>query len=197
MLSARYRHVFKPFFEGIARYVGVHPNIVTLTSLAFAGLAAWYFAQADWLIGSIMAAIAGLLDALDGAVARYWKRESKWGAYLDAMTDRFVEALILFGVGWGTGYWAPVYVIMFASIMISYAKARAAMETHVDNINWPDLFERAERLILIIVGIPIAAAIRTPEMDWLYIYLWTLALLYLCVGVPQRMLRVKKRLAEA
>ncbi|NPA76315.1 MAG: CDP-alcohol phosphatidyltransferase family protein [Candidatus Diapherotrites archaeon] len=196
MLSARYRHVFKPIFERVAKYVGVHPNIVTLTSLAFAGLAAWYYAQAEWLIGSIVAAIAGILDALDGAVARYWKRESKWGAYLDAITDRVVEALILFGVGWGSSYWAPVYIIMFASILISYAKARAAMETHVDNINWPDLFERAERLILLIVGIPIAAALRTPEIDTLYIYLWILALAYLCIGATQRILRVRKRLLE-
>jgi phosphatidylglycerophosphate synthase len=194
VLSARYRHVFKPYLEKIAKYVAIHPNAITITSLFFAGLAAWYYAQAEWLIGSIVAVFAGLLDALDGAVARYWKKESKWGAYLDAMTDRFVEALLLFGIGWGSSYWAPVFIIMFASIMISYAKARAAMETHVDNVNWPDLFERAERLILLIVGIPIAAYFRTAECDCLFWYLWLLAALFLLIGIPQRMHRVKKRL---
>ncbi len=196
MLSARYRHVFKPYFEGVAKYVGVHPNVITVSSLAFAALATWYFMQAEWLWGSILAAVAALIDGLDGAVARYWKKESKWGAYLDAITDRFVEAMILFGIGWGSGYWAPIYIIMFASIMISYAKARAAMEIPVDNVNWPDLFERAERLILIIVGIPIAAALRTPNVDTLYIYLWVLAVAYLLIGAPQRILRVRGKLKE-
>lgn len=192
VLSARYREVFKPFFETIARFVAVHPNWITITGIIIALIAAYYYARAEWLIGSIVAVLAAFVDALDGAVARYWKKESKWGAYLDAMLDRFVEGILLFGIGWGSGLWPQVYVIMLASVLISYAKARAAMEIPVDNINWPDLFERAERLILIVIGVPIASQFP----DGMFWYLTALAAAFLCIGVPQRMHRVWRRMNE-
>ncbi len=192
VLSARYRHVFKPFFDRIAPLFAIHPNIITITGIFIALIAAYYYAQAEWVLGSVVAALAAFVDALDGAVARYWKRESKWGAYLDAMLDRFVEGILLFGIGWGSGLWPQVYVIMLASILISYAKARAAMETEVDNINWPDLFERAERLILVVVGVPMAAQFP----DGMFWYLTALAAAFLLIGVPQRMHRVWRRLKE-
>ncbi len=192
VLSARYRHVFKPLLDKIAPVFAVHPNVITVTGILIALIAAYYYAQAEWIIGSIVALLAAFVDALDGAVARYWKKESKWGAYLDAMLDRFVEGILLFGIGWGSRLWPQVYVIMLASILISYAKARAAMETKVDNINWPDLFERAERLILIVFGVPIAAQFQ----DGLFWYLTILAVAFLFVGVPQRMHRVWRRLKK-
>ncbi|MDN5358445.1 MAG: archaetidylinositol phosphate synthase [Candidatus Diapherotrites archaeon] len=192
VLSARYRQVFKPIFDRIAPFVAVHPNVITSVSIFVALIAAYYYANADWLLGSVVAFLAAFLDALDGAVARYWKKETKWGAYLDAMLDRIVEGILLFGIGWGSGLWPQVYIIMFASILISYAKARAAMETKVDNINWPDLFERAERLALIVIGVPIASRFE----DGLFWYLTALAAAFLFIGVPQRMHRVWKKLGR-
>ncbi len=190
VLSARYRRIFKPYLERLAKVVAIHPNVITVTGIVIALIAAYYYAQAEWVFGSLVAALAALVDALDGAVARYWGKTSKWGAYLDAMTDRIVEGILLFGIGWGSGLWPIVYVIMLASILISYAKARAAMEIDVDNVNWPDLFERAERLIAIVVGVPIAAQFENGLM-W---YLLALAIAFSTVGVGQRMYRVWKRM---
>jgi len=190
VLSARHREVFRPFLEGLARFVAVHPNWVTVAGVAVALVAAYYYARAEWLVGSVVAALAAFIDAVDGAVARYWKKESRWGAYLDAMLDRLVEGILLFGIGWGSGLWPQVYVIMLASVLISYAKARAAMEIPVDNVDWPDLFERAERLILIVVGVPLASRSR----DGLFWYLTALAVAFLFIGVPQRMHRVWRRM---
>jgi len=192
VLSARYRDMFRPFLEVLARFVAVHPNWVTVAGIVFAGVAAYYYAQAEWLCGSVVAVAAAFIDALDGAVARYWRRESKWGAYLDAMVDRFVEGMLLFGIGWGSGLWPQVYLIMLASLLISYAKARAAMELPVDNVDWPDLFERAERLIIIVVGVPIASQFQ----DGMFWYLTAVALAFLCAGVLQRMYRVWRRMKE-
>ena len=42
------------------------------------------------------------------------------------------------------------------SLLIPYAKARAAMETAVDNFGWPDLFERGERMLYLGVVVPAA-----------------------------------------
>ncbi|HIQ09900.1 MAG TPA: CDP-alcohol phosphatidyltransferase family protein [Euryarchaeota archaeon] len=192
VLSAKYRDAFRPCLEALARFVAVHPNWITLTGVVLAGISAYYYARADWVAGSVVAALAALVDAVDGAVARYWKKESKWGAYLDAVSDRVVEGIILFGIGWGSGLWPQVYIIMLASLLISYAKARAAMEINVDNVDWPDLFERAERLALIVAGVPIAAQFR----DGLFWYLTVLAFAFLFVGVTQRVHRVWRRMRE-
>lgn len=192
VLSAKQRGVFQPFLRAVARLMPVNPNWISLAGILVALVGAYYYARAEWIIGSVITAVAALIDALDGAVARYWRRESKWGSYLDAMSDRIVEGVVLFGIGWGSGLWPQVFVIMLASLLISYAKARASMEIPVDNVNWPDIFERAERIALIVVGIPIASQFQRG----LFIYLTALATAFLLLGVPQRMLRVWRRIGE-
>ena len=191
MLSARYRKHVEPAMGEIAKFFAwVHPNAITYFSLLVAIVAAYYYATGGWVWGGILGLLAGFLDSLDGAVARKTKRATKWGAYLDAVVDRYVEGIILFGIGLGTLFWPQVYLILLASLMISYAKARAAMETKVDNINWPDVFERAERMIAVNVGVPITAYIPGA----LFWYLWILAVLF-HLGALQRILRVRRKLA--
>jgi CDP-diacylglycerol--serine O-phosphatidyltransferase len=71
----------------------VAPNAVTLLALCF-GLSAVRFAiagQWELAIGSII--VAGVLDGLDGRVARLLHGESRFGAELDSLSD-----VIAFGV---------------------------------------------------------------------------------------------------
>ncbi len=158
MISARFRGHTEPIMKRIAKFfVGLPPNAVTLLSILFALAAAYLFAEQAWFAGGFMAIVAAFLDALDGAIARLTKRTTKFGAYLDAVVDRYVEGILLFGIGLGTGLWIWVYLAMLGALLIPYAKARAAMETEIDNINWPDLMERGERLIMITVLFPICA----------------------------------------
>ena len=42
--------------------------------------------------------LSSLLDFIDGAVARYMKKTSIKGAYLDTICDRYVEGLIFLGL---------------------------------------------------------------------------------------------------
>ncbi len=189
VLSARYRKKFEPITSGVARFfTWLHPNIITYFSILVAIASAYAFSQKLWIWGGLLGLFAGALDSLDGSVARRTGRTSKWGAYLDAIVDRYVEGIILFGIAWGAWMWPPVYFMLLGSLLISYAKARAAMETKVDNINWPDLFERAERLILVCVGVPIAE-----YTGFLFAYLWILAIAF-HLGAIQRILRVRRML---
>ncbi len=188
-MSARYRKAFEPLTSKIAAcFTWVHPNAITYFSIVVAIASAYAYANKFWIWGGLLGLFAGLLDSLDGSVARKTGRTSKWGAYLDAIVDRYVEAIILFGVAWGSWMWAPVYIIIVGSLLISYAKARAAMETKVDNINWPDIFERAERMLLVNIGVPIFA-----YTGFLFYYLWILAVLF-HLGAIQRILRVRRML---
>ena len=71
----------------------VAPNAVTALALCF-GLSAVRFAIAEqWelAVGTII--LAGVLDGLDGRIARLLKGESRFGAELDSLSD-----VIAFGV---------------------------------------------------------------------------------------------------
>lgn len=72
------------------------PNILTLLALC-AGLTAVRFALAEkWEIAVVSIFVAGILDGLDGRVARLLKVSSKFGAELDSLAD-----FVSFGVAPG------------------------------------------------------------------------------------------------
>jgi CDP-diacylglycerol--serine O-phosphatidyltransferase len=69
------------------------PNAVTALALCF-GLSAIRFAiDGKWEIAVLMVLIAGVLDGIDGRVARLVRAESRFGAELDSLSD-----VISFGV---------------------------------------------------------------------------------------------------
>jgi len=95
------------------------PNVLTLIGLA-AGLTSVRFAlQEQWEFAVMAIAIAALMDALDGRVARLLKGASKFGAELDSLSD-FVcfgvcPALILYL--WAmqdAGRWGWIVCMLFA-----------------------------------------------------------------------------------
>ncbi len=71
----------------------VTPNAVTALALCFGLTGARFAITGEWekAVGAI--AVAGVLDGLDGRVARLLKAESKFGAELDSLSD-----VIAFGV---------------------------------------------------------------------------------------------------
>ncbi|MBI3324597.1 MAG: CDP-alcohol phosphatidyltransferase family protein [Candidatus Omnitrophica bacterium] len=137
--------------------------------------------------------LATLLDAVDGAVARAGGRSTKFGSYLDAVCDRYAEAMVVVAVAEVTGYWVLSTLMVIGALLVSYAKARAAMEVSVSNLEWPDLMERTERDVLYIAGL--AASQLVPwkpagrDLFW-----WTLLILVVLIHatVVQRMLRAKR-----
>jgi CDP-diacylglycerol--serine O-phosphatidyltransferase len=79
------------------------PNILTVLALC-AGLSAIRFAmQEKWQLAVAAIIIAGVLDGLDGRMARLLKGATKFGAELDSLSD-----IVAFGV-------APVLVIFLWS----------------------------------------------------------------------------------
>lgn len=78
------------------------PNLITITSICF-GLTSIRFAlDGKWEVAVSLIIIAGLLDVVDGRVARMLNVSSKFGAQLDSLAD-----FINFGV-------APALVMYFA-----------------------------------------------------------------------------------
>lgn len=71
----------------------VAPNAVTAMALCFGLTAMRYAMSAEWEKAVIAIVLAGVLDGLDGRIARMLRGESRFGAELDSLSD-----VIAFGV---------------------------------------------------------------------------------------------------
>ncbi len=69
------------------------PNAVTAMALCVGFSGVWYALSGNWRAAAAAIVVAGILDAMDGRVARMLKGESKFGAELDSLSD-----VICFGV---------------------------------------------------------------------------------------------------
>jgi phosphatidylglycerophosphate synthase len=99
------------FVSSYSRYVarwaarhGIGPNQVTSASMAFGVAAALAFAAGGrwWaLAGAVLLQVAFMLDCVDGQLARYARRFSTFGAWLDAVFDRGKEYAVYAGLAAG------------------------------------------------------------------------------------------------
>lgn len=133
------------------------PDRVTIASLfvcAGAGLAigTGYLATGGWLY-----VCGGGLDVLDGRLARATGKQTRAGAFLDSVTDRWSELFVFAGFTWllRDSYWLLAVMLATAgSLMTSYARARGeglGIELR------SGLMQRPERIALICVGTLITA----------------------------------------
>ncbi len=80
---------------------GWRPNVVTVVSLLMGVLAAllvatgWWWA---WVVAAVVLLLALAVDCVDGEIARFTRRFSPLGAFLDAVGDRVKEYAVLAAV---------------------------------------------------------------------------------------------------
>lgn len=81
-------------------YTPVSPNMVTIFWLILDGIAVLLFATGYLLPGCILAIISGILDGVDGKLARLTLRFSKTGDLLDHLGNGVFDALWYLALGW-------------------------------------------------------------------------------------------------
>lgn len=82
----------------------VPPNAITLGSTTIGLLGAWLLAQSGYwlhLLGALLFLAAVVLDGVDGEVARLTLKESRFGHYLDVVTDNLVHVAVFAGIALG------------------------------------------------------------------------------------------------
>ena len=135
---------------------GITPNALTLINLALNIVAAYVIATGHFLPGGILVLVSGLFDLFDGALARFIKQTTKFGAILDSTVDRISEAAILLGLLiWYLGRGGRleivlIFAVLIGSFLVSYIRARA------EGLGWQcqvGLFTRAERVIVLAIGL--------------------------------------------
>jgi archaetidylinositol phosphate synthase len=135
------------------------PNQYTLTSIIF-GIGAFYsLTRQNLILATFLFLLASFLDFIDGAVARYKNISTKIGAYLDTICDRYVEGMLLFGMLFlplpqiFLPPFAWLFLILFGSLITTYAKAAAKEKDLVFSELKGGLLSRGERIILLLIAL--------------------------------------------
>ena len=133
----------------------IRPDFLTFLGLVVNAGAAVAFGYGQFFWAGLIIVCAGLLDMLDGRVARITNQVSSFGAFFDSVMDRYSDLALYFGL---LVYYARVnrffYVVLTAlamtgSVMVSYARARAESLISSCKVGF---MERPERIVLLIIG---------------------------------------------
>jgi hypothetical protein len=113
-----------PYSKYVARWAarrGLTPNQVTAASALLGAAAAVAFAfgtRAGLIAGAILLQVAFTTDCVDGQLARYSRRFSKLGAWLDAVLDRAKEYLVYAGLALGSTPGGNAWVLAGAALTL-------------------------------------------------------------------------------
>jgi CDP-diacylglycerol--glycerol-3-phosphate 3-phosphatidyltransferase len=137
------------------------PPIFYTWSTIPAGLVGMFF-MIHQAIGLAIAffLLAGLLDLIDGAVARHSNRTSYKGAFLDGSLDRFIDFMLIFSYFWlaietpwlGLGQWIciSIFVAIMPSFLVAYANHRQAVNDPHETVIWR-ILNRGEMYLLMLL----------------------------------------------
>lgn len=174
MLSKYGRPLFTDSLSRLAYYLhklGITPNGLTYSGFALTIVTALVLATGAFRWGGVLLLLAALFDMLDGAVARFTKQMSTFGAFLDSTLDRYSESVTFLALAYffshSTSTRTELVLIMFilvGSLMVSYTKARAEALQVECKAGW---LQRPERIIILVVGLIVG---------WLAPILWLLAI---------------------
>jgi CDP-diacylglycerol--glycerol-3-phosphate 3-phosphatidyltransferase len=147
----------------------VSANGLTVSGFVLNCVSAPLILTGHFVTAAIVFSLAALCDALDGAVARAGAGPTRYGAFLDSVTDRISEmvvygAVIVYFAREGD-MWSVVagLVALGAAQMVSYARARAEAVGVDCRVG---LMSRPERIVVLAVGFLLAAWGLLPAAVW-------------------------------
>jgi CDP-diacylglycerol--glycerol-3-phosphate 3-phosphatidyltransferase len=166
------------------------PDHLTVIGLVMAVPAAIAIGSGRLILGLVLLIASAVPDLLDGALAKATGTASVRGAFFDSVADRVTDALVLGGTAWylqarhhGQAAMLP-FAVLGASMLISYERAKA--ESLGFNAKG-GLMERAERIILLCVGLAFSVVLVP--------VLWVMLALTLVTAV-QRFVKVWRQASQ-
>jgi phosphatidylglycerophosphate synthase len=142
----------------------IGPNVVTCAALAFGllGAALFWMDRGWWALLAVCG--SGLMDAVDGRVARLGGGATPWGGVLDLTFDRIVEAAVLLGIAVPRPEWhLPALVLVatwYVNLCVFLAVGAASDRQTAKVIDYPPgLLERTELLLLLLVVVALPVAV--------------------------------------
>jgi phosphatidylglycerophosphate synthase len=149
----------------VVRLGNLDPAVLTWTSLLISVIAFYLLATATdnesgamMILGAVaLVLIAGVFDALDGALARHQGTDGPYGDFLDHTIDRIVDVGILVAIGYNAALVLdPMagYAAALLTLLGSY------MGTQAQSVGLGRIyggFSRADRLVITLAGLVWAA----------------------------------------
>ena len=163
----------------VAAKITPRPNVWTVISFFPAIFGFIFVARGSVFWGMILFILAGVMDAIDGAVARSQNRTTYFGAFLDGTVDRFVDFLLIFSflfldlpdffmpISW----WIVMasYFALMPTFIVAYANHRRAVPDPTEKIIWR-ILHRTEMYPLFIIALITAMF----SLDWaMYLIVFT------------------------
>jgi len=166
-----YGRSLKPFLLLLASF-GITPTMLTISSLLLMLVSGFVLSQNHLIMGAIFLLLGGLLDGIDGELARVTNHATKFGAFLDSLCDHSGDFALSLGLLWlylnkrASTEVVLIFVALFGSMFGSLVRSRASMV----GIETKDigLVTRFERILLLLVGL---------FTHWITAALWMLAVL--------------------
>ena len=158
MIKARFGDRLDGWLEAVLPFLfrrPVNPNVLTVIGTLISVGAGVAFATGRFVLGAVLILVGGVFDLVDGVIARHHGIATAFGAFLDSTLDRLADMAMLLGA---MLYYAALGdagtvllggVAMIASVLTSYAKARA--EQFLPSFEGGFL-ERGERLTILGLG---------------------------------------------
>lgn len=156
MLDTKARKFVQPTIDTLGHQLvkmKLTPNQVTVSGF-ITGLTAGILIGFGYVIPSLIVLwLSGLLDVLDGTVARLTGKSSKTGAYLDLVFDRVVEGSMILGFYFFLPQTRLMLLIFMVAAMFNFTTflvaATVFMNTGVKSMHYDiGIVERTETFIL-------------------------------------------------
>jgi CDP-diacylglycerol--glycerol-3-phosphate 3-phosphatidyltransferase len=142
--------LLRPLVILLAR-LGISPNAVSLSQIML-GLIVFFVIVPYPRTAFLLMVLAIVLDGVDGALARYTGKASRYGALIDQYADHVREILVVAGLAYAgalNGAWAALYALAYTGCNLTL---------YICNAH----------------GVPIPLAVKTAFVFYpaLFVYLW-------------------------
>ncbi|MBK70782.1 MAG: hypothetical protein CMB53_05260 [Euryarchaeota archaeon] len=149
----------------VLRMGDLDPSVLTWASLLIAIIAFYLLsgagadeAGAIAIIGGvILILVAGVLDALDGALARHQGVDGPYGDFLDHTIDRIVDVGLLVAIGMNVAFVSDPRSGLLAGLLTLFGSYMGTQAQSVGVGRIYGGFSRADRMVLTLVGLVVAA----------------------------------------
>jgi|BEDMetMinimDraft_2_1075160.scaffolds.fasta_scaffold00190_18 Phosphatidylglycerophosphate synthase len=168
--------------------IGLTPNGATLIGFMFAIIAPILAYYRIYVLIPIMIVLSGLMDVIDGAIARATNKTTKFGAYLDSLTDRISDMLFFLALIFaGVNPYLSIIALGFSEV-VSYARSKGELlGVKMEGVG---LLERSERLILLFI----ASIFAIFKLNLIANIIILIVAILGVITIYQRSLKIKKEL---
>lgn len=151
-MRKRTRGILEPI-AGFFIKIGLMPNTMTILGLVGNIAGAIFLAKGQMFWGGVLILLMGPVDALDGTMARLKGMPTKFGGFVDSVTDRYSELFIFGGLlfYYFQEQYLPGILLVYAaasgSILVSYIRARG------QSLGWDTkvgILTRMERYLVLV-----------------------------------------------